>query len=248
MSALFTAASSHYLHNDASPITAVPFTAACWFRSTTVAAGAARIFTFTDTASTNNRFAISRDTNDLTFSAQAGGTEAIATVANLVAANQWSFIVARGISATNRRIAQLAHTGAAGHAQNTTSRAPGSVDRVALGSSAHSSPGNFFDGLIGEFWYTNTDIQADGAQLQDSLLRQLAWGGPFSVPHIAKDIIEYRSFRHGLVTDDDVHGDIHFGAKGLQRWTNTNGVARGPHPPLPYGYVKPTVNRQFAVI
>lgn len=87
-------------------------------------------------------------------------------------------------------------------------------------------------------WYTNTDIQADGEQLQDSTLRQLAFGGPFSLPHIARDIIAYRSFEDCLDSSQDRPGSVyHRGAR--QVWTNTNGVTLGPHPPAAIWYDKP---------
>lgn len=85
-------------------------------------------------------------------------------------------------------------------------------------------------GQIAEIWYTNTDIQPDGAQLQNSTLRQLAFNGPFSLPHIAKDIVEYRSFRSRLDSRQDTPEEVYH--RGLrQTWTNTNGVTLGPHPP-----------------
>lgn len=249
MAANFTAASSQYLSNDAAPITAAPFTLACWFNTTTIAAGAGPIAAVCNASSTEqNRWLLYRDDDDVVFSCVVTGTEVTATAANILAVNQWYFVVARAISATNRRVAVLMRTGATSHAQNTTSRVPTGVTRIALGSEADATPSLFFDGLIGEFWYTNTDIQPGGAQLQDGLLRQLAYGGPFSVPHIAKDILEYRSLRHGLVSDDDVHGELYFGAGGIQTWTNTNVATLGPHPPLPYWYIKPTVNRQLILV
>jgi hypothetical protein len=102
-----------------------------------------------------------------------------------------------------------------------------------------------FDGNVAEFWYTNTDIQPDGAQLDGNLLRQLAYGGPFSVPHIAGDILEYRSFRKVIESDQDeaVGDEVYWGGAGRQVWTNTNGVTRGPHPPLPGWYRKPADSR-----
>jgi len=110
-----------------------------------------------------------------------------------------------------------------------------------LGALGHSAPTFFLNGLIAEYWLTNTDIQPDGAQLDDNLLRQLAYGGPFSVPHIAKDLIEYRSFRKVIESDqDEAPGDeVYWGGAGRQVWTNTNGVRRGPHPPLPGYYKRP---------
>jgi hypothetical protein len=109
---------------------------------------------------------------------------------------------------------------------------------MAVGALVNSSPSGFFDGQVGEFWYTDTDIQADGAQLQDSTLRQLAYFGPFSIPHIAKDIVEYRSFRSRLDSRQDTPDEVYYrGTRPV--WTNTNGVNLGPHPPAATNYIDP---------
>lgn len=105
-----------------------------------------------------------------------------------------------------------------------------------------------FTGRLAEFWCTNTDIQADNAQLQDWMARQLAYGGPFSVPHIVKDIVEYRSLRVFPESRGDRGTEVYHGKFGRQTWANTNGVTTGPHPPLPYWYVKPGQTQRQLVI
>lgn len=122
------------------------------------------------------------------------------------------------------------------------------MDAMAIGSQASATPTEFFDGRMAEIWYTNTDIQADGLQLQDALLRQLAYGGPFSVPHIAKDIVEYRSLRVHPDSRGDQPSEVYHGKFGRQIWTNANGVTAGPHPPLPYWYVKPGQTRRPLIV
>lgn len=72
-----------------------------------------------------------------------------------------------------------------------------------------------------------------------STLHQLARLGPFSLPHIAKDIIEYRSLRSGLISGDDKPDEVYWGKQRQADWINTAGVILGDHPPLYPGYVKP---------
>jgi hypothetical protein len=97
------------------------------------------------------------------------------------------------------------------------------------------------DGKIAGLWYTNTDIQADGGQLQERTLRQLAFNGPFSLPNIAKDIVEYRGFRSSLASRQDDPSEVYY--RGTPPvWTNVNGVTLGPHPPAADLWVPPQVD------
>lgn len=122
------------------------------------------------------------------------------------------------------------------------------MDRVTIGALGGTTPASFFDGLIGEYWVTATDIQGDGAQLQDGLLLQLAYGGPLSVPSVARDVIEYRSMIKHPTSDGDEVSENYVGHLGRQVWTNHNGVTTGHHPPLPYWYEKPGQRRRVLTI
>ena len=94
---------------------------------------------------------------------------------------------------------------------------------------------SFFDGILAEWWTTNTDIQPDGGQLSNQTLIQLSRGGPFSLPHIRKDIAEYRSMRLALGSKESEPPDYFMGNKGRQIWTN-NGATLAVHPPLASSY------------
>lgn len=94
-----------------------------------------------------------------------------------------------------------------------------------------------YSGDIAEYWMTNTDIQPDAAQLQDATLRQLAYNGPFSVPRVAANLVDYRSLRASLGSNQDVQdGGLFDGPYGRQVWVNTNSAKLGPHPPLAPDY------------
>lgn len=245
MAANFVAASSQRIRNTTVLVTAMPFTVGVW-ASSTVTNGFA-VWSLSDTGTTNNSFTMGSTIGTTwTLNALAGGTAATASGPSVVV-NRWAFILCRCISAINRRIAVLSHLGIT-HGQSTPSRVPSGIDTLSIGSTETSSPSVFFPGSAAEFWYTATDIQPDGTQLQDSLLRRLAYGGPFSVPHIAKDIIEYRSLRVHPDSRGDRIGEVYFGRFGYQTWDNTNGVTIGPHPPLPYSYVKPQQNTRLLTV
>lgn len=242
MAARLAGASSQYLSNAASPITVVPFTVGVIATPTLVDAAAHEWVTFTDTGAANTRWCIRVNTSDaLVIQSVVAGTARTATGPTVVAGNRYA-VVARFISDTNRWIAVVnLSTGVVTHTQNTQASTPSSVDTIGIGATLSSgAAANFFTGDISEFWYADVDIQADGAQLFGSTLRQLAMYGPFSIPHISRSIVEYRAFRSSLVSRDDNAREVY--QRGTrQTWANTNGVIIGPHPPLLGGYYRPRV-------
>lgn len=237
MAAFFTSASSNRLVNAAPPITGVPISLGVWFLPGSLGASGT-VWSLSDTASTNNYFRLLQVvTNQFQIASQSAAAVGFINFGTL-SDTSWHFAVVRFISAANRRASILKPGGSVDSTQETTAVTPASIDTMSLGSLESSAPSIFFGGSIGEFWYTGTDIQPDGGQIDDGLLRSLAYGGPFSVPHVAKDVLEYRSLRKYPTTDGDESGEVYFGGAS-QTWTNTNGVTTGQHPPLPYWYVKP---------
>ena len=236
MAANFVTSSSQRLVNTAPGVLDYPITVGCWVWP--INTNTECVWSLCDTANDNHFFKLRKSTV-FSASASAGGTELQASTAASFTINTWNYVVARFVSSTNRHVAAILSTGEASHGTNTTARAPTGLDTMSVGSRESATPVQFLNGLVAEFWVANIDIQADGAQLQDALLRQLAYGGPFSVPHIVKNIIEYRSFLKRPTSDADDGGEIYHGSAGRQTWTNTNGVTTGPHPPLPYWCVKP---------
>lgn len=241
MAALFTAASTQYLTNAAPAVLDYPFTVGMWVNLAALGTVTRGLWALSDTATTNNWFGVEiASTEVVRVAAAAGGSQNSAGLLTPLVVGTWNFVVARFIGSGNRRIAGLYATGSTEHAQGITARAPAGMDTMSIGARQDSSgPLVPMEGSIAEIWYTNTDIQADGAQLQEAMLFQLAYGGPFSVPHIAKDIIEYRSFRKYPSSEGDEIGEVFHGALDRQIWSNINGVTIGPHPPLPYWYRKP---------
>lgn len=234
MSAQFLAASSQYIKNAATPVTAVPFTVGMWVHPTTT--GAARtFFGLSNAAVSGNYFHFGQTAANTWTIETTGGAVASGTVT----ANQWAFLVARFITAANRRLGGLQFDGSTFSVQDTFSDTPATINTMTLGTILRNTPLNLFSGNIAEFWLTNTDIQPGGAQLQDALLRQLAYAGPFSVPHIAKDIVEYRSLRKYPSSEGDEEGEVFHGALGRQTWANVNGATVSHHPPLQYEYARP---------
>lgn len=250
MAVNFEAASSQYLVNGTTsglPTTGYPFAVGMWAKLTAADVVTRTLWGLSDTGSASNYLIVRMTTTELIgCTAAAGGAESNNVLATACPAGGWVFIVARFISSTSRWISGLFPNGVVNHTQGVTARAPTGLDTITIGatntSSGISSP---WDGGMAEYWLSKADVQADGAQLQESLLRRLAYGGPFSVPHIAKDIIEYRSFR--VNPSGDGVGEVFHGLAGRQTWSNVNGVTTGPHPPLPYWYRKPDDSTRMLV-
>jgi hypothetical protein len=231
MAGVFVAASSQRLTASSYPITGYPFTWGAWIKPTSTSA---QVILSLCSSSINgaNLYSLNNGAGFI-IRAVDGAGQAVSGAIGTITANSWHYVVARYISATNRRIAVLQPDGLIAHGQNTTSKAPSASNQLGLGCQADSVPDSFFDGAIAEFWMADYDIQADGAQLQDRLVRQLAYGGPFSVPYI----VEYRAMRSGPLVETSNES---FQGKFTRRtWVNTNSVTTGPHPPLPYWYAKP---------
>ncbi len=249
MAGQFTAASSQCLSNSTPAILDYPFTAAAWVNLTAVSTVGRAIFSLSDTATADNYLYVGMGTTELLkVTANAAATDVNTQVSTALVAGQWAFVIGRFISSADRRVTQLHSSGMIESNATSTVRAPAGMDRLTIGALETSAGVTLpWDGLVGEVWYTNTDVQPSGGVLDSSLLMRLALGGPFSVPHIAKDIIEYRSFRKSAASDRDEIGEVFHGAT-RQVWTNTNSVTIGRHPSLPYWYEKPGQRRELLTI
>ena len=159
------------------------------------------------------------------------GSATQGTASATTVADQWNFVVARLITTASKRVANLLPSGAIAHVQNTsTTTEPTTLVNVDIGG---WEP--YCDGDIAEWWLAGVDVQPDGLQLKDDLLRQLAYKGPFSVPYIAANVLQYRSFRRGLLEGP---GDTYF--HGTPLITTVMGApAMAEHPPICGDYVKP---------
>lgn len=179
------------------------------------------------------------------FIAAADGSSTTQTAFGAATVGQWAFIFARWISATNRKMDVIEFSGSISHGTSATSRAITGIDGMAIGGSPDSAA-LAWNGRIAEFWLTNTDIQGDGLQLQDDYLRRLAFGGPFAIPRIGPDLLEYRTFRKHPTADEI--GEVRYGRLGQRLWANTNAADIGAHPPLPSSYESPTASKSILMV
>lgn len=237
MSAAFTAASSQYLENASPPVVTIPLTVGGWLRQNNTTSGKSIWSLMDGTSATSNGYGVVIGLSCAMVLYNAGTSNNLSISGNT--ANAWHFFVARWVTTTNRQMAVLQPDGSFNTQSSVTSLTPGvTPNKMRIGARALLTPDNFFEGAIGELWWTNTDIQPDGGVINEALFRQLAYCGPFSVPHIAKDIVDYRSLR-SLGSDQDDIFDYYMGNKGRQVWTNVNGTTLGPDVPVSSLYVRP---------
>lgn len=239
--------STQYVQNIDAPITTFPVTVGFWFNLIALPITQRYMWSLADTGTSNNYFSLGFDsTPALQIGAAAGGISATSSVATASVADRWSYVVGRFISATNRRISALHPSGLVEHAQNTSSRSPSGIDAVALGIRTGSSPTLPVSARIAEYWIFNGDIQADGAQLADAWVRQLAYGGPFSMAHVAAGLVDYRAFRQ--VPPAERFNDVYEGPFGRQNWSPVNSPTTTFHVPLPPRYVTPGQRKRVLAI
>lgn len=172
--------------------------------------------------------------NGGTYSFQAGSTDV--ANAGAITANKWTYILARANGVANRWMSVLDASGSVASGQNTVSVTPTGIAWTTINAYADNSiVTNYGDGIFAEFFIANADVQGDGAQTKEALIRKLAYEGPWSIPHLAPNILEYHSFRRGYNYNKD---DDDFG-KSMIYYTN-NGAVIGAHPPLAPGYRRPS--------
>jgi hypothetical protein len=242
----FVSVSSQYIKNAAPSLvsTGYPLTMAAWINPADFSNST--LFGFFSSGGTTNYVMLFKGSSGWSIAANDGSSSNNAAT-GAATTNVWYFIVTRWVSSTNRWLDILNSDGSTAHSQGTTSKAPTGMNQLGVGARVYSTPDSFSNALIAEFWYADADIQADGGQLDDNLLRRLAYGGPFSVPHIAKDIVEYRSLRKALTSDSDDGNEV-YARNGVQTWTQSGSPTVGPHCPVPYWYVKPRQTERILTV
>jgi hypothetical protein len=142
----FTASSSEYLQSTSPPVTAYPFTLACWAYHTNT--GNAVCLGLSDASRTNGWAWIGLDTDHSarggTFGSgnQAGYLNSTTTTT----INTWAHICTVNAATDDHRI----YLDGGGKNTNSTTAPLNSIDNISVGMMRDSSPGYAFDGLIAD--------------------------------------------------------------------------------------------------
>lgn len=119
------------------------------------------------------------------------------------------------------------------------------MDSISISGIATVS-GFIDEGKIAEVFVTNSDIFA-GVGVDEGFVRQLAYRGPFSCPHVAPSVVVYESLRQGYNNSDQLGESYTMFGKPIT-WTAANTPQVGIHPPLEPGYVRPNQTIQNLMI
>lgn len=236
-------------------VTAAPFTVAMWIRPTDTSGEDRFFWALRNSAEFDlEQFSLGISNSETWRLQVVGDSEEESGLADFGSAslNQWHFVLGRFISSTNCRASVLEYDGTISHAQVTDGIVPSGINEECLGGLPVGGAGDqCLEGCIAEYWITNADIQPGGGQLQETLLRRLAHGGPFSVPHIAKDILEYRSFRGWTSQTRLITGGLadNYWGRAPRTWlTDSSFPPGGENPPLPYWYRRPGQRKRALLI
>lgn len=222
------------LTNDAAPVASggYPLMVGAWVRALTIGT-ARRFWSLNNPADAVNYFLLGMASGSSVWNLTAGDSTTSTTVGSTtVVVGRWYFLLGRFLAANQRALDTIDALGNVVANQSTVARTPVGLSRMALGCRSGSTNSAFYDGLVAELWYgTVPAILSANAALDPSLLRKLAYGGPFSVPSIGASVIEYRSLRK----HPTLGGRRDVVTRGIANptWINSGGVTVGVHPPLP---------------
>jgi hypothetical protein len=231
-------ASSQYVQASTVSFTTLPLVVGAWVRLTAVANATRRPWAMTNAAATDTRSLYMSSAELLGIQVVGTGTGTL-TTSTAISAAVWHFVVGRFIANNNRRVSVLHGSGLVEHGVNTTNSSQSGLDTEIIGARMVSgaAASDFWNGEIGELFICNADIYDAAADLPDSLVRQLAYGGPFSVPNVAASLFEYRSLRNNIGSGGG--GQDNYCQNGAKFWTPVASPLLSYHPPLPYWYERP---------
>lgn len=147
MAGSFASASTQYLSVASMPITAYPYTMACWFWAT--ADSDQTLLSLQDNAVVNRYHRIvwgGASTDDIQFGAAEGGAVASAFATATPSKSTWNHACAVGASSTSRKI----YLNGGNSGSSTSLRNWGAKNTITIGAYDLAGAGGYYDGYVAE--------------------------------------------------------------------------------------------------
>lgn len=237
---ILTGTSKHGLVNNATPVNSwYPYSMGCWYKpDVTNQTGLA--LSIGNTGISRDAISVGMKTGQFYINAD-NGTQFSDLNTSFSSTNTlWAYMVARFISATNRRLSFWHESGNYQKMSDATNVPAGTAfNQMAIGFRNDQQANITFQGSIEHVWFADSDIAPDSAaDLPDSMFFQMAYHGPTSIPGLATKLIDYLPLTGGI---DPVGGRIHNGNQffrgkyGFQEWvpaiTTAMSVSSGERSP-----------------
>jgi hypothetical protein len=227
MSRSFAAASSQYLQNGNAPVTAPPFTMACWFKQNTLAAEQGLVEVYNSGANNQHRHILALDQAGSVAHIKALSFSTVGATASCAAnVSTGTWYHAAGVwAATNSRSAY--HNGGSKDT-NGGNITPTGINAVAVGGFIDTAPDRYMDGLI-------ADAAIWNVALTDAEVAVLASGvSPLAVRPAA--LVAYWPLWGVHSPEIDLKGGFAL--------TLNNGPTKGEHPRVRYLAQSPLRNAE----
>ena len=192
MSRIFVSANSEFISGPFAPVTATPFTVACWFYHSNDSTS--QEFWYLGDFDTGTLFFAfsARSGGQLRFTARQGGS-AHATTTATFPLNTWNHACGVARASDDRTV----FLNGGDSVDNTSDTTPTNLDTFGLGARTGENPSQHFDGRIGEFGLWNIALDDFEVKL---LGPQYRWS-PLLVRR--ENLVWYESFR-----SPDYHYDL----------------------------------------
>lgn len=254
--------SSQYLKNTQNLLTAFPFCVGMWVRPLALPPSftSAYVWSMTDGSATpTNQFGLELSTigssslwSIIAQSSSAGPTafSAIGSGSYRPTVNVWGFVLGIFISAASTAIFTLNEQGAPAGGGGSASISPSGLTGEYLAALGASTPSTFANVQIAEFWKASVNPAASMTSVSNSpamhVVRELAFKGPFSVPHVAEALTDYRAFDKPPGGYDI--GDAYLAGARQSNWQAVGSPTLARHPSLRSDYARLAPGRPLVMI
>lgn len=156
-----------------------------------------------------------------------------------IPSNGWFYVVMRARNYASRFLDAIKPDLSTQHSSSASDTGTiTDIVRTQIGTWINGS-GSQLNGCVAYFWMASSDVQADAAAMPDSLLRKMAFGGPFTNAYLAPNLVDYKTFLNGWPASPQK--ETYIGRRGFMDWelsgfqSASQGTVQqfpGPNPPF----------------